>query len=270
MHQIRFFSLAKLNVVTALTSVLAVAKRATTITGFLLLCLTLLSGSLPAQAANPMTPQLEQQVLEIIREHPEVILESVQAYQQQKQQQLQQRQQAFLQQLQTNPRQVIAQSPITEVAQPKILLMEFSDFQCPYCSQAHNTLKELMAKYRDDIALVYKHFPLTPVHPEAVPAAKAAWAALQQGKFWEYQDALFTQQNQLGEELYVAIAQNLNLDMETFNRDRTSEAANTAIRQDTQLAENLGLAGTPFFIVSSETFSGAVQLSDLENLLSSL
>lgn len=238
------------------------------LTAFLLLfCLTLFSWSFPAQAATRISPKLEEQVLQIIRNHPEVILESVEAYQQQQSQELRERQQAFVQQLKANPQAVIGQSPTTGNTEAKILLVEFSDFQCPYCAQAHDTVKEFMAKHGEQVTLVYKHYPLTSIHPQALPAAKAAWAAAMQGKFWPYHDALFTQQEQLGEELYLTIAKNLNLDLEQFNSDRNSATAQAAIQADMQLAEGLGIAGTPFFVLNGETFSGAVQLSEMEKIL---
>ncbi|MBC1237801.1 DsbA family protein [Nostoc sp. 2RC] len=230
-----------------------------------ILCL-LFTWSLPAQAANRIDPQLEQQVLQIIREHPEVIIESVQAYQQQQQQKLNQVRQAFLQDLKTNPQTIIANSPTTGATNSKILLVEFSDFQCPYCAEAHKTLKQLLAKYQGKIKLVYKHLPLAAIHPQALPAAAAAWAAHQQGKFWEYHDALFTNQKQLSEALYLDIAKNLNLDLVKFQRDQT--LATPAIQKDIQLAEKLAVAGTPFFVISTPTISRVVQLSDIENILS--
>jgi protein-disulfide isomerase len=227
-------------------------------------CLVL-AWSFPAQAANKINPQLERQVLEILREHPEVIIESVQAYQQQQQQTVNQARQVFLQDLQTNPQAVIASSPTVGVTQSKTLLIEFSDFQCPYCAEAHQQLKELVAKHQNEVKLVYKHFPLAPIHDQAIPAAKAAWAANQQGKFWEYHDALFTNQKQLGEDLYLDIAKKLNLDLEKFNSDRL--LADVAIQQDMQLGKQLGIPGTPFFVMNSKNYSGAVQLSDIESKL---
>ncbi|MDZ8186721.1 MAG: DsbA family protein [Nostoc sp. ChiSLP02] len=229
-----------------------------------MLCL-LLTWSLPAQAATRIDPQLEQQVLQIIREHPEVIIESVQAYQQQQQQKLNQVRQEFLQDLKTNPQTVIGDSPTTGSTQSKFLLVEFSDFQCPYCAEAHKTLKQLLAKYQGKVRLVYKNLPLASIHAQALPAATAAWAAQQQGKFWEYHDALFTNQKQLGEALYLDIAKNLNLDLAKFKRDRT--LATPAIKNDIQLAEKLAVAGTPFFIISSPTISQVVQLSEVESIL---
>lgn len=247
-----------------------------------ILCLVLVCAP-PADAANRISSQLEEQILQVIREHPEALIESVQAYQQKQQAQIQQAQQAFVRQMKTNPQEVIGESPTTGSPQSKILLVEFSDFECPYCAEAHKTLKKFMAKHKDEVTLVYKHFPLTSIHPQAMPAATAAWAAQQQGKFWEYQDALFTHQKELGEPLYLNIAQNLNLDLEKFKRDRQSRAdkgerqsradkgersyADTAIEKDIQLAEKLGVSGTPFFVMNGQTLSGALQLSDMENAL---
>jgi protein-disulfide isomerase len=249
---------------TTLVRFLAQAKKGLTVTG-LVLCIAFLGWSLPAQAANRITPQLEEEVLQIILNHPEVILESLQAYQQQQQQQQEQARQTFLQDIKTNPKALIGESPTNGAAESKIVLIEFSDFQCPYCAKADQTLKQFMAKHQNEVTLVYKHFPLTSIHPQALSAAKAAWAANQQGKFWQYHDALFTQPDKLGEELYLEIAQSLNLDLEQFNRDRN--VADTAITQDMQLAEKLGVTGTPFFVMNEEIFSGAMQLSNMEKVL---
>ena len=242
-------------------------KQASKLAGLLLLSWTLFSCSAPVKADTNISPQLEQQVLEIIRKHPEVVLESVRDYQKQQQGQQQKAQQAFVQDLKTNPKAVIGQSPTTGAKTAKVVLVEFSDFQCPYCSAAHATLKQFMAKHQNDVTLVYKNFPLTSIHSEALPAAKAAWAAGQQGKFWEYHDALFTQQKRLGDAFYQETAKNLGLDVQKFNQDRGSKAAEAAIAQDVQMAEKLGVDGTPFFVMNGSVFSGSVELSDLEATL---
>lgn len=235
----------------------------------LLSCFIFFGWSLPvwATTAIPIDSRLEEQVLQIIRDRPEVIVESVQAYQRQQYEQQQQAQQAFLHQMKANPQGVIGNSPATGSDNKKIVLLEFSDFQCPYCGEAHSRLKQFMANHQREVTLVYKHFPLIAIHPEALPAAKAAWAAGQQGKFWQYHDVLFEQQKKLGEALYVSTAKKLNLDLEQFNRDRASNIVTNAIEQDMAIAQKIGLTGTPFFIMNGEAFSGAVQLSDLETVL---
>ncbi|NEN95072.1 MAG: thioredoxin domain-containing protein [Moorea sp. SIO3I7] len=246
------------------TKLLTILQKALSLTGLvLLLCFS--AWSLPATAAAKITPELEQQILEVIRNHPEVILESVQRYQQQLERESQQRQQAILQGFKTNPQAFIGSSPATGSIEDKIVLVEFSDFQCPFCARAHDTVNQFIANHGDEVTLVYKHFPLTGIHPQALPAAQAAWAATQQGKFWQYHDALFANQKQLGEELYLAIAQDLDLDLEQFNRDRN--AADRAIAEDMQLAQLLGLSGTPFFVMNGEAFSGAVPLEQIEAIL---
>ena len=212
-------------------------------------------------------PELEETVLEIIRQHPEVLIESVQAYQKQQQEQQQQARQSFASQLKTKPQTIIADSPSTGSLSEKIILLEFSDFQCPYCEKAYETVKEFMDKHGDEVTLVYKHFPLFTIHPQALPAAKASWAAQQQGKFWDYYDALFEQQDNLGEDFYIELAEDLDLDMEQFERDRNSRNADLAIEKDMELAQEIGIQGTPLFIFNGQVFSGAIPLSTLEEAL---
>jgi protein-disulfide isomerase len=220
-----------------------------------------------AYAATLNDRELEEKVLDIIRNNPEVIIESLQQYQAQQQQERQQKRQAVLDEIKDNPTAFIRNSPITGAANKSIVLFEFSDFQCPFCAQAHDTLKSFMAKHGDRVTLVYKHLPLANAHPQAVPAAFSAWAAQQQGKFWQYHDALFVNQDRLGEELYQEIARNLNLDLQQFERDRDSAGARMALREDLQLAEALAIGGTPFLVMNGEIIPGAVELAEFEQVL---
>ncbi|MBD2043070.1 DsbA family protein [Microcoleus sp. FACHB-672] len=245
-------------------------QRSFWLAGVLAISLSLISctANKPAAKSTPAADAaLKAQVLQIIRENPQVVVDSVQAYQQQQQQQVQQARQTFLQQMIVNPASVIGDSPTTGAADRKVVLVEFSDFQCPFCSKAHKTVKQFMDKHKDKVTLTYKHLPLTQLHPEALPAAKAAWAAQQQGKFWEYHDALFNQSDKLGEPLYGTIAKNLKLDEARFNKDRQSAAAEAAIQKDVQMAESLGISGTPFFTLNGETLAGAIELPELEKAL---
>ncbi|WP_204105331.1 MULTISPECIES: DsbA family protein [Spirulina sp. CCY15215] len=228
-----------------------------------LLFLGLWRDILPARADN--TNSLEEQVLSIIRAHPEAIIESVQNYQRQQEAQQKAMQKAVVQQMQVNPQAFIRDSPIQGAEDGQNVLFMFSDFQCPFCSLARETVKEFMAKYGDRVTLVYKNLPLS-IHPQALNAAVAAYAAGQQGKFWQYYDGLFANQEDLGEELYQELAEDLNLDLEQFDRDRNRSQAQDAIAEDIQLARSLLIQGTPFFAFNGEALSGAVDLKTLETV----
>ncbi|MEC4803581.1 MAG: DsbA family protein [Jaaginema sp. PMC 1079.18] len=220
-----------------------------------------------AQAANISDSELETKVLEIIRNNPEVIIESLQSFQAQQQQEVEAKRQAVLNEMKGNPTSFIRNSPVTGSSQKNIVLFEFSDFQCPFCAQAHDTLKTFMTKHGDRVTLVYKHLPLVRSHPEALPAAFSAFAAQQQGKFWEYHDALFENQARLGEDLYQEIARNVGLNLEQFERDRTNISARRALQEDLQLAEALMIQGTPFLVMNGEVIPGAVELAEFEQVL---
>jgi protein-disulfide isomerase len=240
-------------------------RRLKQFAGWLLISLILFSCSSPVKADPKIDPNFEAQVLQVIRKNPQALLDSVQAYQREQQDAQRKAQQSFIQELQQNPKAVVAQSPTKGAG--KVVLVEFSDFQCPYCQAAAATIRQFVTKNRDRVTLVYKHLPLTSIHAQALPAAKAAWAAGQQGKFWEFHDALFEQQKQLGEPLYSSLAKSLKLDVAKFDRDRNSKTAEAAINQDLQLAEKLGINGTPFFVMNGRVFSGDVDIAALEQVL---
>lgn len=228
-------------------------------------CLAL-SGCINQSIAT--TPSVKEQVLQVIRENPEAVLQAVEvAYQQRQEQEVQQARRGFLQQMIADPASVIGNAPTKGAAEKKIVLLEFSDFQCPFCARASQTVQEFMAKHSDTVTLAYKHLPLSRIHSQALPAALAAWAAQQQGKFWEYHNALFAQQDKLGEDLYLELAKNLDLNLQQFNRDRASDAAKAAIEADWQLASRLKINATPFFLLNGEAIAGAVELSEMESAL---
>ncbi len=236
----------------------------------LLLAGLLISCSAPVQADNKpaavaVDAKLEQQILEVIRKHPEVILESVEKFQRDEQAKQAKAQQEAVKQISANPQSLIGGSPT--LGQGKAILIEFSDFQCPYCGRAKDTVKAFLDKRSADVTLVYKHLPLSQIHQEALPAAKAAWAAQQQGKFWPFHDALFANQKQLNDGFYQETGKKLGLDMAKFNRDRASQAATKAIDQDLALATKLNLNGTPAFILNGQLFTGAVPVEEFEKRL---
>jgi protein-disulfide isomerase len=226
----------------------------------LCLCLVGISGC----RGKALNGDLEAQVLQIIRDNPEVVIESVQTYQKEKQAVEQKAQSDAAQKLLTDRETAIGKSPKTGAEEGEVLLVEFSDFQCPFCANAHDVVAKFMAKHDDRVTLVYKHFPLIQIHDQAVPAALASWAAMQQGKFWEYHDALFKNQDRLGDELYLEIAKDLKLDLDQFQKDIASKEAATAVQTDMKLAGELGLSGTPTFFMNGKILTGALSLESME------
>lgn len=143
-----------------------------------------------------------------------------------------------------------------------ITIVEFSDYQCPFCRQFHEeTFQSLLDAYPDQIRFVYRDFPLTGSHPEAQPAAEAARCASDQGKFWDYHHALFENQESLGPGLYMEIATTLRLDRETFESCMNSGRHTDEVLADTFDGLNLGLEGTPTFFINGRRLVGAQPLS---------
>jgi protein-disulfide isomerase len=132
----------------------------------------------------------------------------------------------------------------------------FSDFQCPFCSRAVPTLQQIEQSYGKDVRIVWKHQPLA-FHPQAFPAAEAAEAAREQGKFWQMHDLLFANQSQLSQAQYEALAKQLGLDQAKFKAALDSHRNKGRIDEDMKLAQQLGVNGTPTFFVNGRRIVGA-------------
>ena len=133
---------------------------------------------------------------------------------------------------------------------PKLVLVEFSDFQCPSCKLYAPIVESLLQKYPNNLGVIYRHFPL-PIHNMSVPAARASEAAAIQGKFWEYASTLFENQPNFSDDELVSYATSLGLDIEQFKNDFKSQGVAEAVNGDYQTATELNLPGTPsFFIIS--------------------
>ncbi|MEL7083290.1 MAG: DsbA family protein [Cyanobacteria bacterium J06597_1] len=219
-------------------------------------------------SATQSSANLEQQVLDIIRANPDIVLEAVQSYQAEQQAAAQSetlaQYEVALQGIAADPTSEIGQSPTKGSEELQYVLYEFSDFECPFCGRSQPVISEFLENH-PEVTLVYKHFPLAQIHPQAIPAAQASWAAQQQGKFWEYHDALFANQGRLGDDYYVELASALHLNRAKFERDRQSAA--DAIRRDLELGEAIGLNGTPFFTLNGVPLPGAVPVEALETAL---
>ena len=233
----------------------------------------LLSASflLPAQAQPKpkVDPVLEQQILEVLRKNPEVLYQVLKNFGEE-QRAAQERkaradQLAMIQKLFQDPKALIGDSPTIGSASNKILLVEFSDFQCPDCGKSYEVVKQFMAKHKDKVTLVFKNFPLTQVHPEALPAARAAWAAQQQGKFWEYHNELFSNQAKLSNNFYLDTAKKLNLNLAKFQADYG--IADTAILNDFKLGRKVDVQQTPALILNGLVIENPGSIAELEQLL---
>jgi protein-disulfide isomerase len=221
-----------------------------------------------AQQKPKVDPALEQQVLEVLRKNPDVVYQVLKKYAEEKQAaevaQEKVTQAASVQKFFKDTKAVIGDSPTRGAADRKILLVVFSDFQCPYCAKFNDNVKKFMSKH-PEVTLVYKHFPLTQAHPQALPAAKAALAAHKQGKFWEFHDILFANQQRLGEAFYLETAKKLKLDLKKFQADY--DGADQLIVQDFTLGRRLNVQGTPAMFLNGESLVGANSVEELEKYL---
>jgi protein-disulfide isomerase len=229
----------------------------------------LLPTSAFAQSKPKIDPLLEQQVLEVLRKNPEVIYQVLKKFGEEQRAEQERKikadQVAAIQKLFKDPKTLIGTSPTTGSTSNKILLVEFSDFQCPYCSKSNEVVKQFMAKHKDKVTLVFKNFPLTQIHPEALPAARAAWAAQQQGKFWQYHDELFANQAKFGNNFYLDTAKKLNLNLAKFQSDYG--IADTAILNDFKLGRTIDVQGTPALILNGVLVEDPGSIAALEQLL---
>ena len=135
---------------------------------------------------------------------------------------------------------------------PKLTIVEFTEFQCPYCSRIAPVMQDLNKKYPDKIKFVYKHFPLS-FHSNAKAAAAASIAAQKQGKFWEYRYALASHSRELGDSIYVAVAKEVGLNIDQFKKEMVLDSAMSArIDKDFQLGVKVGVQGTPNFYINGK------------------
>jgi protein-disulfide isomerase len=137
-----------------------------------------------------------------------------------------------------------------------VTIVEYGDFECAYSGQSYYVLQRLSADLPEIFRLVYRHFPLTQIRPNALPAALAAEAAGEQGAFWEMHDLLFEHQDSLEPENLIVYAQVLGLDVERFIVDLTSDVSAANVREDFVSGLRSGVNGTPTFYINGERYDG--------------
>ena len=148
--------------------------------------------------------------------------------------------------------------PAIGPADAPITIIEFSDFECPYCQRWHTEVFERIRNdYPDEVRIVFRDFPLKSIHPNAVPAAEASNCALEQEAFWEYSEALFSGEHVLSDDSYLAIAEELELDVAAFEECYTSRRYADEVEADYQYAGNLGVRSTPTFFLNGLPIVGA-------------
>jgi protein-disulfide isomerase len=179
-----------------------------------------------------------------------------------------QRHGAFIEELKKKHKTTVAlRPPVVEVAsagrpergagaKAPITIIEFSDYQCPFCKRAETVVDQVMKTYGDKIRLVFRHYPL-PMHPQARPAAEAASCANAQGKFWDYHAKLFANQSALGEDKLKEYAKDVGLDSGKFDQCLAEKPFKAKIDEDVADGSKVGVNGTPAFFINGRMLSGA-------------
>ena len=157
-------------------------------------------------------------------------------------------------------------APVRGNPDAKLAIVEFSDFQCPFCGRVEPTLAQIEKQYGDQIKVVFKHLPLS-IHPKAPAAHAAAEAAHLQGKFWEMHDLIFADQKGMSEDRYLQYAKQIGLDVDKFKADLASDEVKKRVAADVSEAGKLGVSGTPAFFVNGRFISGAQPLSTFQTMI---
>jgi protein-disulfide isomerase len=158
-------------------------------------------------------------------------------------------------------------APVRGAANAPVTVVEFSDFECPFCKQTRPTLKQLLERYPGKLRLVYRDFPLDSIHPQARRAAEAARCAHDQEKFWEYHDVLFTESPRLALEDLRRYAGQLGLDVTKFDSCLSAGTHKAAVQRDLDDGNRLGITGTPAFFINGRALSGAQPLEAFTRLI---
>lgn len=143
---------------------------------------------------------------------------------------------------------------------PQALLqvVEFSDFQCPYCAEAHYIMRQLLRDFPNDVYYIYRDFPIDEIHPQARLAAEAAQCAFDQNKFWEYHDLLFQNQDKMDLGYLLLYAQRLNLDLEMFTNCLETQKYSNEVSQDLSDGYDAEVRATPTFFINGQKIEGVI------------
>lgn len=156
-------------------------------------------------------------------------------------------------------------SPVRGPAKAAVTIVEFSDFECPFCAQVQDTLKEILERYGGEVRLVFKHLP-SEGHRNSLAAARAAYCAGEQERFWQFHDALFASR-ELSPEVFGEIGVRLGLGREKFAACLSDEASRSAVIRDIELARRYRIDSTPSFLINGKLVKGALTFAEFQNLI---
>ncbi len=153
--------------------------------------------------------------------------------------------------------------------QAPVTIVEFADFQCPFCGRVEPTLADLLKKYNGKVKLAFRDFPLATIHPFAEGAAEAGRCAEAQGKFWPMHDAMYANQSKLSEDDLIKTAASLGIDSSSFAACLKSGKYKAAIQADAMAGSRAGVTGTPAFFINGRFLSGAVPEEQFQQIIDS-
>jgi protein-disulfide isomerase len=162
---------------------------------------------------------------------------------------------------------VAATGPVKGKDSARITVVEFADFQCPFCRQAEKTVSTILEKHPNDVRVVFRQLPLASVHPNATIAAKVSVCADHQGKFWPMHDAMYGDQTALSEPALIETAKRLGLDSDALSACIKDPATTTSIETDLRAADELNIQSTPYFLVNGRPIKGSVSVEQFDAIV---
>jgi predicted DsbA family dithiol-disulfide isomerase len=162
---------------------------------------------------------------------------------------------------------VAATGPARGREDAPVTIVEFGDFQCPYCREAEGSLRAVMSKYPDQVRVVFRNLPLASLHPNATTAAEAGVCAEHQGMFWQMHDAMYQDQSALSESALKGTAQRLGLKMDGFSACLADPGTKQELDTDRKAADELNVTGTPYFFINGRPLNGSVPVERFESVI---
>jgi protein-disulfide isomerase len=250
----------------------------------MIIAVALIALSRPACAAAPSADQIKEAIsnnpeiiLNVLKEHKkelyQIVSQAAQEEQEKSQKEAADKEKKDFEDSFKNPKIPSIPGPdrIRGAATAKYTVVEYSDFQCPYCARGFHTVEDLRQKYGASLRFIYKNMPL-PFHPNAMPAAQYFEAVARQSpeKAWKFHDKMFQNQDKLGEQFYKDTIKDLGLNVKKAEADAKGPEVAAKIQADIDEAKNFGFSGTPGFLVNGVPIRGAYPIEQFDTIISKL